>query len=360
MAARVTPPVAITPAKLISSSADAVFAPAAYAGGTTYAIGALVSVAADFRIYESLANANTGNTPSTSPLWWRACGYVETAYNAGTAYAKGDTCSANYRVYESLTAANTGNAVPILPETENANWRDVGPMNQWAMFDLARNTQTVWTSPLTVVFAPGRRINTIGLAGMAGSTLTISATSVTGGGTVYGPVVVDLTYREVVNGYEYVIAPFLTRPHHVVHDVPAYTDIIVTITITANTGNVKIGACVVGTYIPLGTTKADTTNRGLSFSKTDRDLYGGVNMVKRRSIPVTKHRTLLTRIYVDRVLYARDYLLDAEPALWTGIDDATDNLFGMHQIMGFYKKMDLTADENYPDHVWLDYELEEI
>jgi len=357
---RVTPAVPITPAKLTSSTADAVFAPSAYNAGTTYAIGALVSVAADFRIYESLASSNTGNTPSTSPLWWKACGYVETAYNAGTAYAIGDTASANYRVYKSLTAGNTGNAVPILPETENANWIDVGPMNRWAMFDLDSNTQTVWASPLTVVFAPGERINTIGFNGLRGATLTISATSVTGGGTVYGPVVVDLSYRDVLDGYEYCFSPFLTRPYHVVHDVPPYSDIIITVMISATTGNVKIGSCVVGTYIDLGQTSADTTNRGISFSKVTRDLYGKATMVKRRSIPATKHRSLLDRIKVDRTMYARDTLLDATPALYTGMDDAENNLFGMHQILGFFTRWEYSVDAGLADKVWLDLELEAI
>jgi len=356
---RVTPAVPITPAKLTSSTADAVFAPSAYNSGTTYAIGALVSVAADYRIYESLASSNLANTPSTSPLWWKACGYVETAYNAGTNYSIGATASANQRVYQKLTAG-TGHAVPILPETENDNWIDVGPMNKFAMFDLDSNTQTVWTSPLTVVFAPGFRINTIGLNGLAGKTLTISATSVIGGGTVYGPVEVDLSYREIVDGYEYCYAPFLTRPYHVVHDVPPYSDIIVTVTMEATVGNVKIGSCVVGTYIDLGQTSADTTNRGISFSKVTRDLYGKATMVKRRSIPATKHRSLLERILVNRTMYARDTLLDATPALYTGMDDAENNLFGMHQILGFFTRWEYSVDAGLADHVWLEIELEAI
>jgi hypothetical protein len=357
---RVTPPIPITPAKLTSSSADATLAATAYNAGTTYAIGALVSVAADYRQYESLASSNTGNTPSTSPLWWKAIGYTETAYNAGTTYALGATASYNYRVYKSLQASNTGNTPPVLPETETAWWIDVGPMNRWAMFDLDSNTQTVWTSPMTVVFVPGERINTIGFNGLRGTTLTISATSVTAGGTIYGPVEVDLTYRDVFDGYEYCFNPFLTRPYHVVHDVPSYTDTVVTVTIEATTGNVKIGSCIVGNYIDLGETKADSTNRGISFSKVTRDLYGKATMVKRKSIPATKHRALIDRIKVDRSMYARDALLDAAPALYTGMDDAEDNLFGMHQIVGFYTRWEYSVDQGLADKVWLDLELEAI
>lgn len=357
---RVTPPVAITPAKLTSSSADATFAPSAYAGGTTYAFGALVSVAADYRIYESLQNSNIGNTPSTSPLWWKVCGYVETAYNAGTTYAVGATVSYNYRVMMSLQASNTGNTPPTLPETETLWWIDVGPVNRWAMFDIASNAQTVWTSPLTVVFAPGERINTIGLDGMDGATVTISATSVIAGGTVYGPVEAELTYRDVLDSYQYCYAPFITRPYHVVHDVPPYSDIVVTVTIESTVGNVKIGACIVGTYIELGSTLPQSRNSGKSFSTVDRDRYGRATMNKVRSIPVTSHRTLLPKEFANSVIQARDFTLDAEPALWTGISDATNYLYGMHQAVGFYRRLDLSDIPNDRDNVYVDLDLEQI
>ncbi len=47
---------------------DFVDATAAYAGGTTYALAAVVQY--DNHIYESLQASNTGHTPSSSPTWW--------------------------------------------------------------------------------------------------------------------------------------------------------------------------------------------------------------------------------------------------------------------------------------------------
>ena len=127
-------------------------------------------MAADFAIYESLAGSNTGNTPASSPLWWRAIGPTETAYNPATTYALGDTVysAAAHRCYESLAAGNLGNPLPVLPETETTKWIDVGPTNRWAMFDLSRNTQTVAASPLTVVVAPAEDQHR-GLTGLSGN-----------------------------------------------------------------------------------------------------------------------------------------------------------------------------------------------
>ena len=77
----VIPPLPITESRFTSSTVAEPYAPTAYAGGTTYAADAIVSVTADFRIYKSLAGSNTGHTPSTSPTWWKVIGYTETAYD---------------------------------------------------------------------------------------------------------------------------------------------------------------------------------------------------------------------------------------------------------------------------------------
>src|SRR3989304_3030512 len=135
---RVIPPLTITAAMLTSSSATEPWAPSAYAGGTTYAFGDVVSVAADFTIYESLAAGNVGNTPNISPTWWRVVGPTETAYNAATTYAIGDTVSYVHRLYESLAATNIGNTPVISPTW----WLDVGATNRWRMIDVQRNTAT--------------------------------------------------------------------------------------------------------------------------------------------------------------------------------------------------------------------------
>jgi hypothetical protein len=67
-------PITITTAKLIHTDIAAEYAE--YVAGTTYAIDEYVVVAADYKVYKSLQNANTGHTPSASPTWWVDCGYM--------------------------------------------------------------------------------------------------------------------------------------------------------------------------------------------------------------------------------------------------------------------------------------------
>lgn len=360
---RVTPSV-LTTATVFTTGAAEPHDPAAYAGGTTYGLGAIVKVVADFRIYESLQAGNVGHTPATSPLWWRILGVTETAYSAATTYGLGDTCSGNHRCYESLTAGNVGNALPVLPETQTTHWIDVGPTNKYAMFDLSANTQTVLASPLTVVITPGQRINTIGLTGLQANQVQISATSVLGGGTVYPNAfsesatgIFDLNTRIVNDGYDYAFEPFSTMPSMVVFDLPPYSDIIVTITISATAGNVKCGSCVMGTFIYLGDSQYGATNDGLNFSTIARDLYGNATLVPRRTLPKTDQKLMVAASRVNKVKAAR-VLLNATPALWAGVDDGNNSYFDMFAILGIYNKFTIGAVHNSQAEVTLG--LEEI
>lgn len=355
---RVTPPVPITPAKLTSSSATDVHAPSAYAGGTTYPIGAIVSVAADYKIYENLQDGNLNKTPSTEPLWWRAIGGTETAWSSGTTYPLLATVSGtNGRVYESLQAGNLNHALPVLPETVTAWWQDIGPTNKWAMFDSASNTQTVWASPLTVVFAPGMRVNTIGITGLSANSITVTATSVLGGGTVYGPKTTDLNIRNVADAYDYAFNAFLTQPSLAYFDIPPYSDIIFTVTISATSGNVKCGSVVVGTYVYLGDVQYGAKGDALNFSTIERDIYGNATLVPRRSVPKINVTLIADSNRVNSIRAARTST-NAIAVFWSGSDDGSSAWFDMLLVNGVYKAFEIDAS-NY-SQATITLEIEEI
>lgn len=379
---RATKPIQITTSKLISSTVAEPYVPPIYSSGTPYAFGEIASVAADYAIYESLEPSNTNNPPGTSPLWWRKIGVTETAYDdTKINYALGETCSANHRVYKSLVLQTAVNPLPVLPETTTEFWLDVGPTLRYAMFDLSRNTQTVCPSPLTVVVSPGQRINTAGLTGMSGNTLLLKATSVSAGGIIYplaysatktykkgqcmtvglttcyqsladdnvdhaapdaawwapvGGAIFDLNTREVFDAESYCFAPISTRPSKSVFDIPRVSDVIKTVTLTSTSGNCKIGGLTLGTNVYLGELLKDgATNDGKGFSTVARDKYSTAILTKRPMIRVISGTLRLPSRYINSVLIAREDL-DAEPALYTGLDEDGDwtdavSMVGVHQ-----------------------------
>lgn len=349
---RVVPPLEITAALLTSSTATEPWAPAAYDAGTTYALGDIRAVAADFTIYESLAAGNLGNTPNISPTWWRVLGPTETAYAGGTTYALGDTVSSGHRVYESLQAGNTGNTPLISPTW----WLDVGATNKWRSIDLERNSATVFASPLTIVITPGARINSCALLGVVADDVTISMTSVIGGGTVYS-YTEDLSTREVFDWYDYFFEPFSTRESVVRFDLPPYTDGILTISLTRSSGNVSLGALVIGTYVYLGEAQYNATSDTLNFSTVTRDEFGNSTLVPRRNVPRTNQVVMVAKSRVNKVRAVRDDL-NATPALWSALDDSTDGYADALLILGIYKQFSIDVD--YPELAAINLELEEI
>ena len=349
---RVIPPLTITAAMLTSSSATEPWAPSAYAGGTTYAFGDVVSVAADFTIYESLAAGNVGNTPNISPTWWRVVGPTETAYNAATTYAIGDTVSYVHRLYESLAATNIGNTPLISPTW----WLDVGATNRWRMIDVQRNTATVFASPFVIVLTPGERVNSASVFGVVGDNVTISMSSVLGGGTVY-TYTEDLSTREVFDWYDYFFEPFSTRESVIRFDLPPYTDAIITITITRTSGNVQCGSVVLGTYVYIGAAQYDAESDVLNFSTVERDDFGNSILVPRRNVPKTNQTVFLDKARVNKVRALRDDL-NATPAVWSALDDATDEYAEALLILGVAKKFSINVA--YPEHALISLELEEV
>ena len=396
------------PAQITSTTAVEPTAFSAYNAGTTYGFGALISVAADFSNYESLAAGNLAHTPNISPLWWRKIGPTETAWADATVYAVGATSYSTtaHHNYECLTAHTsdiaTGKVLPVLPETENTYWIDVGATNKYAAFDLDRNKQTVYASPHVWVITPGERVNSICLQSMSANTLTIKVTSTAQGGTIYplaydetktytknecmtvgltdcyqskaddnlghsapdatwwtavSGYVFDLNTRQVFNATDYCYNPFSTRPSLSLFDNPPVTDAVITITLAATAGNVKCGAIGAGLYIYMGTLLKPARNEGKGFSTIDRDAWGNATLVKRRMLPVMKGPVLLDSWRIDSLLAARS-VLDAVPAFYVGVEEDGD-WTDMFSIIGVHQQFDLETN-NATDKATLLFEAEGI
>jgi len=359
---RVIPPLAILDATLTSSDATEPWAPSAYAGGTTYAVGAIVSVAADFKIYKSLASNNTGNTPNVSPLWWTSLGPTETAYNSGTTYGLGDTVSSatTHRVYESLATGNLGNPLPVYPGTATLKWLDIGPTNKWSMFDLFRNTQTVFASPIVVRLTPGVRIKALAMLGLEANEVTVSMDDAVGSPSVNHYLrTKNLQTRmiPVADWYEYFFSDFGLRAAFVLFDLPRYAGDVLTVTITNTGGPAAVGALVIGTDQYLGETEHGAESDATNFSVIDRDAFGNATLIPRRSVPKV-NQTVIADKASARDIYNLRTALNAVPAVYTSLDDSTDGWFEPFLILGIYRKFTINAED--PVFARIDIEVEEI
>lgn len=388
---RVIPPLSLTDAMITSSTAaEPGIGEAAWASGTTYALGQYAILGVPTATV-TITNASPAvitwtahSLPNGTPVAFTTTGTLPAGLTTNLVYyviaALTDTFQVSavidgvpivttsggsgthtgnayiHRVYESLQASNTGHH-PLLAASSTW-WIDVGPTNKWAMFDLSRNTQSSIASPLTVVITPGQRVNSIALLGLIANNYSITATSVSGGGSVYSASGA-LATRIVTDWYDYFFQTFTTLPNIIKFDIPPYSDIIITITLTTSTAgvNVQCGSCVLGTNINLGTTQYQAVSDVINFSTIDRDIFGNATLVPRRNVPKTVQKVFSNKTLIRKITALRDSL-NASPAVWSGLDDITDDMADALLILGIYKTFSINLDQ--PTAAIIDLELEEI
>jgi hypothetical protein len=264
----------------------------------------------------------------------------ETAWNAATNYTLGTQVirTTTHRIYQNLIAGVDA----TIPENAPTRWLDVGPTLRWAMFDTLRNSATTAATSMTVVLTPGRRIDSIALMGVVGETITVSMTS-SPLGTVYSTTE-NLILRNTVSWSGYFYGAFTYAGSAVRFDLPQFTNGVITITVSRTSGNVSLGALVIGQHFDIGTVLSQAKSDALNFSTVTRDAFGNATLVPRRTIPTTSQQILTTPDRVDRMREVRS-ALNAVPAVWSGLDDKARNPhFESLLILGIYKEFSIAFE----------------
>ncbi len=391
------PPLAITPARLTSSTAaepSAANNEQAWASGPTYAIydyvilGAVAATATISNATPAVITPATNNyLPESTQIVFSTTGSLPTGLTVGTVYyarnvnlstgtyqvsdtengqpiatssAGSGTHTATahiHRKYQSLQGSNT--AKHPLAAASSAWWADIGPTNQYSMLDLLRSTATAFTGTLTVVITPGVRINSVVLAGLTNvNSARVQMTSAGAGGSVYDTGTVSLNTRNLTGFWSWFFERFTTRPSYVKTDLPPYTDGVITITLVATTGTGYCGACIVGTAVSLGLNAeygaiADADN----YSRVAVDDYGNTTLTPRKHVPKNTIKTFLPKASVNRIKQLREDL-NAVVAVWSGLDDTSDGYGDALLIIGYYTNFAIGLDQ--PSHAVLNIAVKEI
>lgn len=273
----------------------------------------------------------------------------EAVWVSGASYTLGQKCIllSTHKVYQRVVAG-AGTTAPNLDLT---NWVEVGPTNRWAMFDIYRNSPSVFNTATTVVLAPGSRVDSIAIMGARISDVSVS---IEHDGEVIYTYSAPMQARLVVDYYDYFYADFNYKNSVLMLSIPPVLNPIITIT-TSQQGS--ISSIVIGRQTYIGMTRTGHTNDALNFSVIDRDIYGTTTLIPRRNIPRTSQEIVVHKKDVNDVLAIRN-ALRASPAVWSGLDDDTEDYFEALLILGIYKEMTISLD--YPEYATCTLELEEI
>lgn len=243
------------------------------------------------------------------------------AWSAATVYAAGTRVivAATHRIYESGQGGNQNkDPTDALNRTGTPPWWfEVKPTNRWAMFDGLINTATTIATPLTVVLRPGF-IGAIYLSGLIGESCSVSIKDAPGGTVVF-------TYTETLENseppdyWEHFFSPFRQQDDLFLTDIPPYSGMEITITISSTSGNVACGFLAVGDIRPLGMTEFDAEAQPKTYSYIGEDNYGNTKIIQR---PSAKSMRLTAEVDINNADYVEETVrgLQDVPAVWIGVD----------------------------------------
>ena len=342
----------VRPFSVTSISASGVYEtpPATYNAGTTYAAGTDVTEYSGKTgtVYRSLQASNTGNTPSSSPLWWEALGTVYAAWNSGTTYAALDVAAdfTEHKLYQSVQGSNT-NHTPV--GDDGTWWLELGPTNLWAMFDQKTGTQTEWLEEIAVTVDLTGRIDTIGLLNLTGSAVNI--TMMDGATELHNEDYSLISTEGISSLYAYFYEPLAYMTDLVVQDLPIDADLEATITLTGGS-TVKIGNLVFGFGVEIGGAQYGARAGITDFSRITADDFGNYQIVQRGYAKVAD-----LVVWLDAADHNFVFNLLAEyratPVLMIGADDYTP-------LIQYGLLKDWRVAFTYPSHSVLDLQFQGI
>jgi hypothetical protein len=261
-------------------------------------------------------------------------------WSAPTAYAKGATVTRPglHRIFERQFAGTS--ATP--PESDSANWVDIGPTNRWAMYDRKVGTVTTAAESLTVVLAPGR-INSLALLGVDASRVIVTLTA--GGEVVYSATIDLVNGTRVGNWYDYFYEPFAQIEELVITDLvdaalldmPAYGEGVLTVTLERPGGTVSCGLMAVGMLFIVGETEHGAKVSIRDYSQKTSDRFGNWDLEQG---DYSKLMNLTVRVQSARVDEVSKTIARhrATNAVWIGSEG-----FGAMVIYGFLPEWDLVS-----------------
>ena len=286
---QVVKPMALTDAMLIATNVtEADYA--AYAAGTTYALGARVIVVATHKIYESLQAANVGHDPT-------------------------------------LAASATW-------------WIEVSPTNRWKAFDGSNSSQTVKATSITYQIRPGKAITAVSLLNLTGATSVrirlVDATY----GTVYDKTTSLSTLPSTPSWWSWTFGARVAPTLSVATDLPSIPTADLYIDL-AGTTDLAVGVIAFGQARSIGMGVQHGARLGIQdYSRKETNDYGDTVLVQRAYAKTANFDMFLERAEVDRT---SSYLvsLRATPCLWIGSAQYEATV-----IYGFYKDFAVTI--SYP------------
>lgn len=268
----------------------------------------------------------------------------EEEWNAETTYAFAGLAvkASAHRKYKSLQDGNRNHAPPVWPVMENDWWRDIGATNAWAALDLDSSTVTVAASPLVYEFAPGQRISTVGMFGVKADTVRVE-------GELDGEVVYDKTFSlrswPVTNWHEVFTTPVMFLRAFWRLDLPMHSELSFRLTFVSGTGEVTLGALVMGAWVELGDYRYDSNVAGEDLSIIERDEQGEIaTLARKRFVPNVTFETVALESRLVRLMDFKERTR-GKVAMWLPVSAPEDPRGQAMATLGIARRFEIPTGE---------------
>lgn len=380
---KIIAPITITDSILISSNVSEAENPAWSSTGV-YATGDYVNyvITNVHKVYKSLVGATstvtmtianpcvvtwTGVLPSVNtPVVFSTTGALPTGLTAGTVYYVLNPTGSVFNVAATVGGAaivTTGTQSGIHTAKASANnnhnpysdtlsstyWIDTGATNKYKLHDVSIQSQTINATTITNSYQMSGRCNAVAALNIDAATILVKVTDSTDG-IVYNKTTSLASFVGVDSWYNWFFEPIVRINNIAFIDLPAYSNSLIEITMSASSGNVGVGGLVLGNFKNIGYTQYGMKFDTQSYSTKTQDAFGNYLVVPRAYRKLLDASVMINATYVDQVLRLLTTYRDT-PIVYMG-----SGFYEADLIYGFYRSASVVV--NYRDSSLLNISIE--
>lgn len=267
----------------------------------------------------------------------------------GSTYDEGDRVivEAQHKVYQSMANSNTG-VNPVGDAT--GKWAEVSVTNRWKSFDGSVSTQTAQADAISYRVHVGKATTSVAVLNLTGATSVRIRVVDPVYGTVYDRTISLSAIPVVVGWWQWYFGQRRTPTQALVQDLPSFPNADILLDFVGGS-TLAVGVILLGQYRSFGEYVVKGARTGIQdYSRKEKTEFGDTVVVERA---FAKRASFSLRMAAAEVDAFNSFMADvrAKPCLWL----ATDR-YESTTVYGFYKFYDITID--YYDYSSAELEVE--
>lgn len=235
------------------------------------------------------------------------------AYAAGTTYALGDRVIYDHGIYQSLAASNIGNT----PSTTPAKWVFVSATNRFKLFDLVNSSQTAKASSMSYTLRPVTIVTAIGAVNLT-SVFTIRVRVISDAyGLVYDKTITRTRRPPGSGWWNWFYGRRSESLASYYEDLPSFADAQIIVDFTG-LADMAVGTLLVGQVSRWAIGPLPGTGLGFNdYSQIKENQWGDVEIVPGKVAKRVSFNLKLTEQEADSF---PDFIeaIGSRPCLWIG------------------------------------------